>query len=128
MTLSDRMRAGIDAFREQGVDGLLPFLSEDVVWEEDPNWPDTQTWHGREGVRASFEERLDSTAIVPEAEEVHELPGRVLTLMLWTAEGEGSGAVATLRTASIAYFEGELIVRLRLFLDRDQAWEVFQAG
>jgi ketosteroid isomerase-like protein len=121
------MRAGIEAFREQGVEGLLPFLREDVVWEEDPAWLDTQTWHGHEGVRASFRERLDSTAIVPETEEVHELPGRALALMLWTAQGEGSGAVGVMRTAAIGYFDGELIARMRLFLDRDQAWEAFRA-
>ena len=126
MSLSDRARAGMDAFIEQGVEGLLPYLSEDVIWEEDPDWPDGQTWHGHEGVRATFRERLDSTAIVAEVEEIHELPGRTLTLMRWTAQGEGSGAVGVLRPASISYFDGELVARVRFFLDRDRAWEVFR--
>jgi hypothetical protein len=55
--LAHLARAGIEAFRRDGVEGMLPYLAEDVVWEEDRGWPDAQTWHGHEGVRATFRDR-----------------------------------------------------------------------
>jgi ketosteroid isomerase-like protein len=126
--LTQLAREAIDAFRDEGVEGLLPYLAADVVWEEDPGWPDAQTWHGRDGVRSTFRERLDSIAIVPEVEEVHELPGRTLTLMRWTAKGEGSGAVGVMRPAVVSSFERGLVTRVRFFLDRQRAWEDFRAA
>ena len=34
---SDRIRKGVEAFRRDGIDAILPTLTEDVVWEEDPD-------------------------------------------------------------------------------------------
>jgi ketosteroid isomerase-like protein len=125
-SLSDVARELFEGSRREGVEGLLPYLAENVVWEEDPGWPDAETWQGHEGVRATFRERLDSTSIEPELEEVRELPGRVLMLMRWTGQGEGSGAVGVLRPAAIVYFDRQLVSRVRFFLDRDRAREVFE--
>jgi ketosteroid isomerase-like protein len=125
--LSFLAREAFEAYRREGPEGLIPYLSEEVVWEEDPDWLDGQTWHGHEGVRAAFRERLDSTAIHPELEEVQERSGRVLLLMRWTAQGEGSGAEAVLRPAAIQYYDGRLVTRVRFFIDRERAREAFES-
>jgi ketosteroid isomerase-like protein len=121
-------RDAIETFRRDGADAVLAFHTEDVVWEEDPDWPDGEVWHGREGVRAVFAERLESTAISAEVEGVFESGRRVLILMRWTAEGLGSGATAVQHPALISEFEGWLVKRVRFFLDRERARAAFEAA
>jgi ketosteroid isomerase-like protein len=123
----DRIREGVEAFRRDGIEAILPTLTADVVWEEDPDWPDGEVWHGRETVRRVFAERLDTTTFIPEVEEVIEADGRALALMHWTAQGHGSGVVTELRPAIIYEFEGELTSRVRFFLDQARARAAFEA-
>ncbi|MBA3263320.1 MAG: nuclear transport factor 2 family protein [Thermoleophilaceae bacterium] len=126
-SLASLAREGIAAYQRGGFDAVISYLAEDVVWEEDPEWPDGQTWHGHDGVRAAFRERLESTSIAAELEEVIERGGRVLVLMRWTAEGQGSGAMAVLRPGVIYEFEGELVKRAQFYLDRDRARAAFES-
>jgi ketosteroid isomerase-like protein len=126
-SLSDLAREAFEAYRRGGIDAVLPKLAEDVVWEEDPEWPDGETWHGREGVRKAFVQRLETTSITPELEEVLERDGRVLVLMRWIAQGHGSGAVAGLRMGVIYEYEGELVKRARFFLDQARARQEFES-
>jgi ketosteroid isomerase-like protein len=107
-------------------EAVIPYLAEDVVWEEDPEWPDGQTWHGHDGVRTAFRERLESTSIAVELDELFSRGHRVLSLMTWTAEGQGSGATGVLRPGVIYEFEGELVKRTRFFLDQGRAREAFE--
>ncbi len=119
------VRRATVAYGSGDFEAVIPYLAEDVVWEEDPEWPDGQTWHGHEGVRASFRERLESTSIGVEIDDLIARGDRVLTLMTWTAEGQGSGATALLRPGVIYDFEGELVKRVRFFLDQGRAREAF---
>ena len=64
------VRRAVAAFAGHGVEAMLDYVSEDVVFQEDPAWLDGGTWHGREGVRELFRQRLESTAIEPEIEEL----------------------------------------------------------
>jgi ketosteroid isomerase-like protein len=126
-------RAGIvhkatAAYGSGDFEAVIPFLAEDVVWEEDPDWPDGQTWHGHDGVRRSFGERLESTNIAVEIDELAVRGDRALTLMSWTAEGVGGGAVAVLRPGVIYEFDRELVKRARLFIEQDRAREAFESG
>jgi ketosteroid isomerase-like protein len=125
-TLADIVRAATAGYGSGDFETVIAYLAEDVVWEEDPEWPDGQTWHGHEGVRASFRERLESTSISVEIDELIARGDRVLTLMRWTAEGQGSGAVGVLRPAVIYEFEGTLVKRVRFFLDQERAREAFE--
>jgi ketosteroid isomerase-like protein len=113
------------AFEAGGPEGLLPYLTEDVVWADDPDWPDAQVSHGREAVQAIIEERLDTTSIQPELEGMEERGDRVLAWFRWKAVGEASGATAVLLPAVLFDFSGDLIARVRFFLDREHAWAEF---
>jgi ketosteroid isomerase-like protein len=119
------VRNATAAYGSGDFEAVIPYLAEDIVWEEDPEWPDGQTWHGHDGVRTAFRERLESTAITAEIDELIARGTQVLTLMTWTAEGLGSGAVGTLRPAVLYDFEGELVTRARFFLDQERAREAF---
>jgi len=124
-SLSDRVRDGVEAFRRGGIDAIVDTLAEDVVWEEDPDWPDGAVWEGREQVRAAFAERVDTTTFDPEIEKLVERGPRVLALMHWAAEGQQSGVVTEVHAAVIYEFEGELAKRVRFFLDQERAREAF---
>ena len=121
------MRDSNEVLHQEGVDALLPFYTEDVIWEEDPEWPDGEVRHGREGVRQGFSLLFDVASVAVDFEETAERGSRVLVLMRWTAEGLGSGAPAVLRPAMLLDFEGYLIGRTRFFLNRDRAREAFEA-
>jgi ketosteroid isomerase-like protein len=119
------VRRAIAAYGAGDLEAVIPYLDEDVVWEEDPDWPDGQTWHGHEGVRAAFRERLESTSIAVEIDELIARGDRVLTLMTWTAEGAGSGAMAELHPAVVFEFQGQLVTRVRFFLEQGRGREAF---
>jgi ketosteroid isomerase-like protein len=120
------VRRSTAAYGSGDYEAVIPYLAEDVVWEEDPEWPDGQTWHGHDGVRTAFRERLESTSIAVAIDELISRGERVLTLMTWTAEGQGSGATAVLRPGVIYELEGELVKRARFFLDQRRAREEFE--
>jgi ketosteroid isomerase-like protein len=119
------IRDAIAAYNTGDFEAVMPYLAEDVVWEEDPEWPDGQTWHGHDGVLAALRERLESTSITVEIDELIVRGHKVLTLMSWSAEGAGSGATAQLRPGAVYEFEGELVERTRFFLDQGRAREAF---
>jgi ketosteroid isomerase-like protein len=120
--------AATAAYGSGDFEAVIPYLAEDVVWEEDPDWPDGQTWHGHDGVRRSFRERLESTAITAEIDELIVRGDRVLSLMSWTAEGQGSGAVGVLRPGVIYEFGDELVQRVRFFIDQERARAAFEVA
>jgi ketosteroid isomerase-like protein len=120
------VRRATTAYGSGDYEAVIPYLAEDVVWEEDPSWPDGQIWHGHDGVRRAFRERLESTSIEVEIDELVARGKRVLTLMTWTAEGQGSGATGVLRPGVIYEFEGELVKRTRFFLDPVRARQEFE--
>lgn len=122
------LRDSNELLQREGVEAILPFYTEDIVWADDPDWPDAQVWHGRDGVRRAFAERFDATSIAVDFEETAERGNQVLVLMRWMAEGLGSGATAVLRPAMLVDFDGYLVSRARFFLDRDRAREAFEAG
>ena len=120
-----RFREGIAAYGEEGPEAMLAYMTEDVVWVEDPDWPDGQTWHGHQGVRDAFRERLDSTSIAVDVDNVVERGDVMLVEFVWTAVGSGSGAAAVMRPAVVQRYRGELVCHVRFFLERDRARAAF---
>lgn len=130
MTNEERKQVVLEslaAYVTEGVDALLPYLHEDIVWEEDPDWPDGGVWHGHDEVRQAFRERLETTRIDPELEDLEVHGDRVLVFFRWTAVGEASGATAVISPAAIYDFRGELVARLRFYLDRERARAEFRS-
>ena len=48
------VRRGFAALAEQGVEGVIPYFTEDVVIYSIPEWPDDPEYHGHDGVRRLF--------------------------------------------------------------------------
>ena len=51
----EAVRRGYAAFTTEGIEGAIPFYTEDVVIYSIPEWPDDPEYHGHDGVR-----KLDS--------------------------------------------------------------------
>jgi ketosteroid isomerase-like protein len=123
-----RFREAVVAYGEQDPEALLAYMTEDVVWVEDPAWPDGQTWHGHQGVRDALRERLDTTSIAVEIDNVVERGDVMLVEFVWRAVGSGSGAEAVMRPAVVQRYRGDLVCHVRFFLDRHRAREAFDAA
>ena len=124
-SFEDLIQLGIEAVNRDDVETVLAQMAEDVVWQEDPDWPDGATWHGRDGVRRVLTERMDSAGFHVELEDVVERGDRALVLMRWTLQGRSSGAAADLRPAMIYTFRDNLVSRIEFFIDRDRARAAF---
>jgi ketosteroid isomerase-like protein len=122
------LRESAEAYNRVGPEGLMPYLTEDVVWQEDPAWPDGVTSHGHAEVLANLRERLDSMAIALDIEEIVERGDRALVLMHWRARGSGSGVQADLHPGVIYTFRGDLVCRAEFFIDPERARAALDAG
>src|SRR3954454_16611162 len=94
-------RDSIAAFNERGPEGLRSFLADDVLWEDDPAWPDSASWRGADAALAALAERLETTHVRAEVEEVIERGDRMLVLQHWAARGSESGAPADLHVGAV---------------------------
>jgi ketosteroid isomerase-like protein len=54
------VRRGFAALAEQGVEGVIPYFTDDVVIYSIPEWPDDPEYHGHDGVRRLFRQWADN--------------------------------------------------------------------
>jgi ketosteroid isomerase-like protein len=121
-------REALAAFDDEGPAALVRTLTEDVVWVEDPGWPASETWRGRDAVMKGLSERLDSTRFRATVEEIDERGDLMLVLQRWVAEGSASGAQAELQVAVLNSWRGDLVERTEFFLDQGRARAAFYSN
>jgi ketosteroid isomerase-like protein len=115
------VREAVAVFDSGGPESILPYLADDVVWREDPDWPGGSTYQGHEGVRGALGQLLDSMNFESEVEELVERGPRVLVSMHWMGQGSASGAEVDQRATVVFTFRAELISRVEFFFDRERA-------
>lgn len=54
------VRRGVADLAEQGVEGVIPYFTEDVVIYSIPEWPDDPEYHGHDGVRRLFRQWVEN--------------------------------------------------------------------
>jgi ketosteroid isomerase-like protein len=72
---------------EGGIEGVIPYFSEDVVVYSIPEWPDDPEYHGHEGLRRLFRqwnESFDDFALEPR--EFHDGGDSVVALVELTGQ------------------------------------------
>jgi ketosteroid isomerase-like protein len=111
----------VETFDHGGAESILPYLTADVVWREDPDWPGGSTYQGHDGVRTALGQMLDSMDFDSELEELAEQGERVLASMHWTGQGSASGAEVDQRASVVFTFRDDLIARVEFFFDRERA-------
>jgi ketosteroid isomerase-like protein len=121
------VREAVAVFDRAGPEAILPYLAEDVVWQEDPDWPGGSTYHGHDGVRASLGELLDSMDFESELEELVERRDRVLVRMHWTGQGSASDMEVDQRATMVFTLRDDLIARVEFFFDPERARAALEA-
>lgn len=119
------VRRMFDSFAGDGVEGLMPFFTEDADLYSFPEWVEDPEYHGHDGIRkllgvftADFDE------FVIETPELRDLDDRVLALYKQTARIKGSGAPFHQLTGALCWdFRDGKIGKLRFFLNWEAALE-----
>jgi ketosteroid isomerase-like protein len=114
------------AWNTSGVDAILPFCPEDVVWYPFPEWPDgAYARTGHDGVREimdTWTKNFDEwTSAV---EEIRDLGDRVLVLGEIAGRTKGSGVPIRQQAAWVCSgFRGGQIGEVHFFLTWKEALE-----
>ena len=110
-----------EAWNSEGLDALVPWLSETVELQDAPEMPDAVSVHGRDAVLARLREVAE--AMGGGSVELHELSAfgdEVLVPMVWRA-GDQAGSAEFGDVFHVVRVSGEQIVSLRVFVDEDAA-------
>jgi ketosteroid isomerase-like protein len=118
----DLVRNVTDAWNAGGIDAVLPFYSEDVVWYAFPDAPDGATsFRGHAGLRelaAGWSDSFDSYTIV--SHELRDLGDAIVALGEMVGVMKGSDATVRQQMGTVTKdFRGGRIGETRFFL----TWE-----
>lgn len=111
-----------DAFNRRDIDTLLALATPDYVLTSQLLDASAE-FHGREGLEryyAMLTESWDEFRSV--IEEYRDLGDHVLFLVRYTARGIGSGVTVDAPTGAVLDFRDSEISRVRLYVDRAEAW------
>lgn len=99
-------------------------LDPDVELLDFPDIPGRRVYRGPAGVREFFSDLADNWAeLQVDLDEIREVDGIVLVLGTLTAVGALQGTPVRSDFGEVLEFDGDWIVRVRMFRDRDQALE-----
>ena len=111
------VRRGFAALAEQGVEGVIPYFTEDAVVYSIPEWPDDPEYYGHDGVRRLFRqwaENFDEFRL--ELRELHDGGDGVVGLL--ELSGQTKHAALPMRMEVGAVYSGITdgrVAGLRLF-------------
>lgn len=104
------------AYGAGGVEAVLPFYAEDVVWFAASEWPEDAAYQGYAAVRrqdadwhASFED------YGWEVHEIRDVQDRVLVLAEMTGRTRDTSMLVRQQVGLVAGFRGEKIAEVRAF-------------
>jgi ketosteroid isomerase-like protein len=111
----------------EGFEAAFPLFIEiahpDVVWREDPAWPDAGTYRGADAVRRLMFDRIDSFDFDQQTEKVIDAGDRAVSLVRWRGRGRGSGAQGDMELAIVWTLRDGKIAMVEFYLDRADALE-----
>jgi ketosteroid isomerase-like protein len=123
----ETFRRVLNAFNQDGIDGVLPYFADDAeVYDPDlpgdPALPGNGTYKGKDAVRGLLELMLDG-AEQTQVRGYELLPAgdRVVALTRTYARGDGGNPEVEVRDAHTMTFRDGKIVYWRLYLDRAEA-------
>jgi ketosteroid isomerase-like protein len=124
------VQRGFEAFNEDGIDGILPFLHPDFEATTPPELAtEPQTYRGHEGIRRwfdSFDEVMEE--IRWDAGDFHEVDGRVVVEFTLRARGKTTGLDFGQDAVMVWELRNGKAVRLSLYPTLDQAQAAIAAS
>ena len=117
-------KRAVDATNRRDLDALLDEFDPDLEWHSALVGMGTQVYRGKQGVREMFRDVDENfTGTVVEFPEVRDLGDRVLALGRLRARGHESGVQAEGSFNQLVDFKNGKVIRIRSFLDRQEALE-----
>jgi ketosteroid isomerase-like protein len=111
----------LEAFNDEGIDGVLPYFAEDAE-VYDPDLPRDRPYRGKEAVRGALELMLTGAERTEvRGYELLSAGDRVVALTRTYSRGEGGDPEVEVRDAHTMTFKDGKIVYWRLYLDRTEA-------
>jgi ketosteroid isomerase-like protein len=111
---------------EHGTSELYELLDPEAEWIPITAVLEGNSYHGHDGVRQWIEDmRRDWEVFETRPEEFRDLgDDRVLILGTWRARGRGSGVeLDTQQAAWLVHCNGDKVIRMQTFTDRERALE-----
>jgi ketosteroid isomerase-like protein len=100
-----------------GVEGVIPFYTEDAIIYSIPEWPDDPEYHGHDGVRKltrQWRENFDDFGL--DLREVHDGGATVVALFELTGQTKGSALPMRMQVGAVfSDFRDGRVARQRLF-------------
>ncbi len=114
------------AFNDGSIEGMRPLLDADLVWYEDPSFPEAGVYRGRdewEAYARQFIAEFSELRYEPSPGETIEAGDNVVMNLLIHGRGTASGAEFDLSAWWAFTLRGGKVVRCFSYLDRDRALE-----
>jgi ketosteroid isomerase-like protein len=113
----EAVRQGYTGFAENGVEGVIPFFTEDAVIYSIPEWPDDPEYYGHDGLRKltrQWMENFDDFGL--DLRELHDGGDTVVALVELTGQTKGSALPMRMEIGAVfSGFRDGRIARQRLF-------------
>lgn len=99
------------------------FFAADVVYEDDPAWPDHQTARGRDAFVERFDDFLDAWGgeYEFEVERVEAAGEKVASIVVLRTKGTSSGVRQSHRWGLVFELRDGLVIWLRPYVDANEA-------
>ena len=120
----DLARKGYEAFARGDLDGVLDMMDPDIEAHNPVEVPEASVHRGREAVRRDWEQAIelfDDFSI--EVEDYLDAGDELVVFLRYRARARGSAAEIDTPMAHVLTFREGRAIRLRQYLDRDQALE-----
>ena len=120
----DLARRGYEAFARGDLDAALELMHPEIEAHDPPEVPDAAIYRGREAVRRDWEQTSDLFEDFSiDVEEIFDRGDEVVVFLRFRGRGRGSDAELEAPVAHVWTLRDGKAIRLRQFLDRDQALE-----
>jgi uncharacterized protein len=119
-------RRAYEAFQHDGIEGIVPFLDEEIEWRNPEDSPIAGVWRGHQGVRdwyAQVREAFGEMTFTPnEFRVVSE--ERILVLLHFGLTGAESGVQMDVPLAHLIDMRAGRATALRMYSDQRKALEI----
>jgi ketosteroid isomerase-like protein len=118
------VRRGYELWNKGDVSAVSRMWSDDFEWHNDPSWPGQQIYYGRDNVVRFLEEEVADIIHLGEieVERIEPVGDELVICMMAHTRGQDSEVdIGKVPVFHVAKVRDRQVVRVRAFLDEDQA-------
>jgi ketosteroid isomerase-like protein len=118
----DLARLLIDRWNQGDLDAVVDLFAEDAAMYAGPEWPEQDTYHGHDGIRANIDQwrTVWETSLI-DANRIEAYGDRVVASGAWKARGRSSGVEGHMPFVILVDVRNGKIASFEWFTDHDDA-------